>query len=71
MKILKKGGILITCSCSHFFDAPTFYNMLANAAHDAKRQHQILEKRGAGPDHPVLTGYPKSEYLKCVIARVL
>ncbi len=71
MKILKKGGILITCSCSHFFDAQIFYSMLANAAHDAKRQLQILEKRGAGPDHPVLTGYPKSEYLKCVIARVL
>lgn len=71
MKILKKGGILITCSCSHFFDAQTFYGMLANAAHDAKRSLQILEKRGAGPDHPVLVGYPKSEYLKCVIARVL
>lgn len=71
MKILNKGGILVTCSCSHFFDANNFYNMIMKAAQDAKRQVQILEKRGAGPDHPVLVGYPKSDYLKCAILRVL
>ena len=71
MKILEKGGILVTCSCSHFFDENTFYAMLMNAAQDAHRTIQILEKRGAAPDHPVLVGYPKSEYLKCAILRVL
>ncbi len=71
MKILEKGGILITCSCSHFFDYNTFYSMIQNAANDAHRTVQILEKRGAGPDHPVLAGYPKSEYLKCAVLRVL
>ena len=71
MKILEPGGILVTCSCSHFFDVNTFYSMIQNAANDAHRTIQILEKRGAGPDHPVLVGYPKSEYLKCAIIRVL
>lgn len=71
LKILKPGGILVTCSCSHFFDTNTFYSMIQNAAEDAHKTIQILEKRGAGPDHPVLVGYPKSEYLKCAILRVL
>ena len=70
MRLLNKGGILVTCSCSHFFDSNTFYDMLMHAAMDSHRVVQILEKRGAGPDHPVLLGYPKSEYLKCAITRV-
>ncbi|MCQ2611235.1 MAG: class I SAM-dependent rRNA methyltransferase [Treponema sp.] len=70
MRLLNKGGILVTCSCSHFFDPNTFYDMIMHAAMDSHKKVQILEKRYAGPDHPVLCGYPKSEYLKCVIARV-
>jgi 23S rRNA (cytosine1962-C5)-methyltransferase len=71
MKLLSPGGILVTCSCSSFFDAALFYSMLVHAATDAKRRVQILEKRGAGSDHPVLLGYPQSEYLKCAVLRVL
>ena len=71
MRLLTENGILVTCSCSYFFDAPHFYGMVMNAASDSKKRVQILEKRGAGPDHPVLAGYPKSEYLKCAICRVL
>ena len=63
--------MLVTCSCSHFFDSNMFYSMLMHAARDSHRRIQILEKRGAGADHPVLLGYPKSEYLKCAICRVL
>ena len=66
MRLLNSGGILVTCSCSHFFDAQHFYDMLTT-----RRHVQILEKRGAAPDHPVLLGYPKSEYLKCAICRVM
>lgn len=71
MRLLNAGGILITCSCSHFFDANTFYDMIMHAATDSHRRVQVLEKRGAGSDHPVLLGYPKSEYLKCAVCRVL
>ncbi len=71
MRLLNEGGILITCSCSHFFDSNTFYDMIMHAATDSKKRVQVLEKRGAGSDHPVLLGYPKSEYLKCAVCRVL
>jgi 23S rRNA (cytosine1962-C5)-methyltransferase len=71
MRLLNEGGILITCSCSYFFDSNTFYDMLMHAAMDSHKRVQILEKRGAGSDHPVLLGYQKSEYLKCAIARIL
>lgn len=71
MKLLVKGGILVTCSCSYFMDAATFYGMLAHAARDARRSVQIVERRGAGPDHPQLLGYDKGEYLKCAVVRVL
>lgn len=71
MRLLNEGGILVTCSCSHFFDTHYFYDMIMHAAMDSHKRVQILEKRGAGPDHPVLLGYPKSEYLKCAICRVM
>lgn len=70
MRILNQGGILVTCSCSHFFDETNFYSMLASAAADSHRRVQILSKGGAAPDHPVLLGYPKSEYLKRAICKV-
>ncbi len=70
LRILNQGGILITCSCSHFFDESNFYSMLTAAAADSHRRVQILQKRGAAPDHPLLLGYPKSEYLKCAICKV-
>lgn len=71
MRLLKSGGILVTCSCSSFLDSSLFYDMIMKAATDSHRHLQILEKRGAAPDHPILSGYPKSEYLKCAICRVM
>ncbi len=70
MRLLNEGGILISCSCSHYFDENTFYSMLMHAAKDSHKKLQVLEKRGAACDHPVLLGYPKSEYLKCAICRI-
>ena len=71
MRLLNEGGILVTCSCSHFMESNMFCDMIMHAAMDSHKRIQILEKRGAGPDHPVLSGYPKSEYLKCVVCRVI
>mgnify|MGYP002625602699 CR=1 FL=1 len=70
MRLLNDGGILVTCSCSYYFDENTFYSMLMHAAMDSHKKIQVLEKRGAAPDHPILLGYPKSEYLKCAICRI-
>lgn len=71
MRLLNEGGILVTCSCSYFMESNMFYSMIMHAAMDSHKRVQVLEKRGAGPDHPVLLGYPKSEYLKCAICRVI
>lgn len=71
MRLLNPNGILVTCSCSYFFDSEHFYGMVMKAAEDSKKRVQILAKFGAGPDHPVLLGYPKSEYLKCAVCRVV
>ena len=71
LRLLNEGGILVTCSCSYFMETHMFCDMLMHAAMDSHKRIQILEKRGAGPDHPVLLGYSKSEYLKCVVCRVL
>lgn len=70
MRILNPGGILVTCSCSYFFDPNAFYSMLANAVADSHRRVQVLQKRGAAFDHPVLLGYPRSEYLCCAICKI-
>ena len=71
MRLLTPGGILVTCSCSYFMETKMFCDIIMHAAMDSHKKIQILEKRGAGPDHPVLSGYPKSEYLKCVVCRVI
>ena len=71
MRLLNENGILVTCSCSYFMESHMFCDMIMHAAMDSHKRIQILEKRGAGPDHPVLLGYPKSEYLKCVVCRVI
>ena len=61
MRLLKPNGILVTCSCSYFMETNMFCDMIMHAAMDSHRRVQILEKHGAGPDHPVLLGYPKSD----------
>ncbi|MCI0403092.1 MAG: class I SAM-dependent rRNA methyltransferase [Acidobacteria bacterium] len=70
LKMLRPGGILITCSCSYHVSESAFLEMLAEAASDAHRQVRILEKRGQAQDHPVVLSIPETDYLKCVIANV-
>lgn len=71
MQLLRPGGILITASCTHHVDEARFEAMLDSASADAKRRVQIVEKRGAGKDHPVLLGLRETRYLKCFVLRVL
>ncbi|MFZ5441603.1 MAG: class I SAM-dependent rRNA methyltransferase [Myxococcota bacterium] len=71
MQLLQPGGILITASCTHHVDEEAFEEMLDSAAADAKRRVQIVEKRGAGKDHPVLLSLRETRYLKCFVLRVL
>ncbi len=70
LKLLHPNGLFITCSCSGRITAAMFEEMLGAAAADARRSVQILERRGASLDHPVLTDVPETEYLKCLICAV-
>ena len=70
LKMLRPGGILVTCSCSYHVQEAEFVEMLASAAVDAHRFVRILEKRGQPKDHPVVLTIPETSYLKCVIAAV-
>jgi len=70
MKMLRPGGTLVTCSCSHHVGLEDFTNVVAAAASDAQRRVQVLEIRGAAPDHPAVLTLPESSYLKCLICRV-
>ncbi len=70
MKMLNPGGTLITCSCSHHVSPEEFTAVVASAASDAGRRVQVLEIRGAAPDHPAILTLPETTYLKCLICRV-
>jgi 23S rRNA (cytosine1962-C5)-methyltransferase len=70
LKMLRPGGILVTCSCSYHVSQADFLEMLATAARDAHRVLRLLEVRGQAKDHPILLNIPETAYLKCVIANV-
>jgi len=70
LKMLRPGGILVTCSCSYHVGRTDFLEMLASAASDARRTLRLLEVRGQAKDHPVLLNMPETGYLKCAIAVV-
>jgi 23S rRNA (cytosine1962-C5)-methyltransferase len=71
LKLLNPGGVLVTCTCSYHVSEDLFLKIIADAAIDARRRVQIVEKRMQGADHPVLLGMPETHYLKCVIARMV
>lgn len=70
IKMLTPGGTLVTCSCSHHVGREEFQQAVASAAADAGRRVQVLETRGAAPDHPEVLTLPETAYLKCLICRV-
>jgi len=70
IKLLVGGGILITSTCSYHMSEEAFLNVIADAAADAGRSIQLIEKRMQARDHPVLISMPETYYLKCLILRV-
>ena len=70
LKMLRPGGILVTCSCSYHVSQEAFAEMLGEAARDARRTVRILESRGQAKDHPTLLNVPETAYLKCVILNI-
>jgi len=70
LKLLRPGGILVTCSCSRPVTRRLFGEVIADAAADARVELQLLEDRALPPDHPILMSAPETAYLKCLILQV-
>lgn len=71
MKLIKNGGYLATCSCSHFMDQDLFHKTIALAAKDVHKRLRQIEFKTQAPDHPILWSADESYYLKFYIFQVL
>jgi 23S rRNA (cytosine1962-C5)-methyltransferase len=70
LKMLRPGGILVTCSCSYHVSPADFTGVVAQAARDMHRNLRILENRTQAKDHPILLEVPETAYLKCLMFAV-
>ena len=71
MKLVKNGGFLATCSCSHFMTEELFKKTIAEAAHAAHKRLRQIEFRTQSPDHTILWAADNSYYLKFIIFQVV
>ena len=70
MKLVKDGGYLATCSCSHFMNQELFAQTIAGAARDARKRLRQIEFRTQSPDHPILWAADETYYLKFYLFQV-
>jgi 23S rRNA (cytosine1962-C5)-methyltransferase len=71
LRLLRPGGILVTCSCSHHMSEARVLEIVAAASLDCNKQLRVLERRTQAQDHPILLTVPETHYLKCLILEVL
>lgn len=69
-RLLRPGALLFTCSCSGNVGEREFERAVASGLARAGRRAALLERRGAGPDHPVPPGFEQGSYLKCLVLRL-
>lgn len=70
LKMLRPGGILVTCSCSYHVSPAEFLEVVTQAAQDMHRNLRIVESRTQAKDHPILLTVPETAYLKCIVLAV-
>jgi 23S rRNA (cytosine1962-C5)-methyltransferase len=70
LKLLAKDGVLVSCCCTGLISLEELEDVIAQVAVDARRDLQILARRGPAPDHPIAITCRETGYLKCVISRV-
>jgi 23S rRNA (cytosine1962-C5)-methyltransferase len=70
LKMLRPGGILVTCSCSYHVSPADFLNVVTQASQDMHRNLRIVENRSQAKDHPILLTVPETAYLKCIVLAV-
>ncbi len=71
VKMLRPGGLLVTCSCSYHVREEDFVDVVRSAAVDARRTLRLLDKRAQAKDHPILLTVLETQYLKCLLLLVL
>ncbi|MFT3991606.1 MAG: class I SAM-dependent rRNA methyltransferase [Luteolibacter sp.] len=71
LQLVKPEGLYVTCSCSGQLGSGAFEQIVTGSAHRQNKRLQIFNRTGAGPDHPTLSNYPESRYLKLLWARVI
>lgn len=70
MKLVKKGGFLVTCSCTNLVPPDMFLEIIAMAAKDARRELRQVTFRAQSSDHPIIWGLDNTHYLKFLIVQV-
>jgi 23S rRNA (cytosine1962-C5)-methyltransferase len=70
LRLLEKDGLLAMCCCTGLIAREALHEVLAHVAAEGRTLLQILESRGAAPDHPVAATCPETSYLKCVVCRI-
>jgi 23S rRNA (cytosine1962-C5)-methyltransferase len=71
LQLVAPQGLFVTCSCSGQLDAGEFERIVIGSAHRRDKRLQTFDRTGAGPDHPTLSNYPESRYLKVLWSRVI
>jgi 23S rRNA (cytosine1962-C5)-methyltransferase len=71
LRLLRSGGVLVTCSCSHHMSEAHLLEVIAAASLDCGKQVRVLERRTQSQDHPILLTVPETHYLKCLILEVI
>lgn len=71
MKLVKSGGFLITCSCSHHMTTALFEKMLIDAARESGRTVRSVEIKTQAPDHPSLLCAEETQYLKFFVLQII
>lgn len=71
MKLVRKGGYLLTCSCSHYMTMPLFEKMLIEAAKASGRCVRMVEVKSQSPDHPSLLCANETNYLKFYVLNII
>ncbi len=70
LKMLRPGGIMVTCSCSYHVSPTEFLEVVGSAAQDSHRIVRVMENLTQAKDHPILLTVPETAYLKCIISYV-
>ncbi len=71
LRLLRPGGVLVSCSCSHHMSEAHLLEVIAAAALDCGKRLRVLERRTQSQDHPILLTVPETHYLKCLIFEVV